>query len=103
MPGNARVGVDICIGSCPCHPPSPPIPYTATWISGSTTVNTNGSGTVNAAGMAIASCGHMVSVIGFSGTVKAQSQGIHRLGDSGQGCNNVATTISGSGDTNSGG
>ena len=102
MAGNAKIG-DMCMGSCPCHPPSPPIPYTATWIVGAGTVLTNGAGTVNATGMAIGSCGHPVVVLSFSGTVLAEGSGVHRLGDSGQGCNNVATTITGSGDVISGG
>jgi hypothetical protein len=70
---------------------------------GATTVLTEGSGTVNATGLAIGSCGHPVSVLNFSTTVLAEGSGVHRLGDSGMGCNNVATTITGSATVISGG
>lgn len=97
---TVRVG-DTSIGTCSAHRRTKIA--VVTWITGAPTVRTNGSPTVTSVGVGISSCGHTASVISFSGSVRAEGAGIHRVGDSGSVPGGVTTTISGSGNVITGG
>jgi len=72
------------IGTCCCH--SGCVSYVTTFITGATTVLTNGSVTCNYSTIGIASCGHPTVVITKSSTVFAENLGVHRLNDIGTNC-----------------
>jgi hypothetical protein len=97
---TTRVG-DVAVGSCSAHRRT--LSVVVTWITGAPTVLTNGTPTVTSVGVGISSCGHVASVIGFSGSVRAEGAGIHRVGDSGSLPGGVVTTVSGSGNVITGG
>lgn len=99
------MGVGVCTvgsmvqGICPCH--TAPVGYTAIFISGAPTVNTNGVNTANATSIGVSTCGHPVVVITQSATVLAEGTGVHRIGDISQNCG-LGIAITGSGNVNAG-
>lgn len=87
-------------GICPCH--KSPVSYIGTFISGASSVNTNGKITCNANSIAVSTCGHVIMVITQSSTVNAEGTGVHRIGDLSQNCG-TGIAITGSGNVNAGG
>lgn len=99
MSGVSRVG-DMGVGTCPCH--LSPVGYTTIFMSGASTVLTNGSITCNLTTIGIASCGHPTIALTVSGTVNAEGSGVHRIGDQGANCGGYVT-VTGSDDVIAGG
>lgn len=94
----ARVG-DIGVGICPLHPS--PVPYVTTFVTGATTVDTNGVNTGFVGTLGGCSCGHVSTAMTGSGTVDAEGSPVHRVGDLGT-TGGVYTTIVGSPNVTSG-
>lgn len=82
-----KVG-SIGTGTCPCHPPLPPIPYNTILVTGAATVNVNGVPVGIVGSVGISSCGHATVALIGSATVFANGQGVHRTGDIGMNCGN---------------
>jgi hypothetical protein len=99
MSEQSKVG-DMGVGVCPCH--LTPVAYTTVFISGASSVLTNGQPTAIVGTIGIASCGHpTVALTGLS-SVKPTSQNTHRVGDVGTNCGPYIT-VSGSSNVKSGG
>lgn len=81
MPAVARQG-DIGVGVCPLH--NGPQGYNTVLGVGAVTVFTNGKSQANIGTPGIASCGHPTIATTGSGSVTAETKGVHRVGDSGQ-------------------
>lgn len=90
---NSRV-TDIGIGYCSAH--SSPVNVIVNIITGANSVKTNGLATANRASIGLSSCGHLTSVLTYSNTVKAENEGIHRVGDKGKLPAGIYTMVKGS-------
>lgn len=95
-----RVG-DIGVGVCAAH--SSPVSCVVMISTGAPTVNVNKVNVATAISIGISSCGHASVVLSFSGTVRAEKAGIHRVGDVGALPGGVYTLATGSPNTNVGG
>jgi uncharacterized Zn-binding protein involved in type VI secretion len=79
MPAG-RIG-DIGVGTCSAHPGT--ISIVTMMSTGAPTVKVNGVSVTTSISIGLSSCGHASIVLSFSATVKANGNGIHRMGDSG--------------------
>ena len=91
----------IGVGSCPCHPPLPPVTYNTIISTGAPTVNVNGVSAAIIGSVGISSCGHATVALTGSACVIANGQGLHRTGDIGANCGNYIL-LTGAVMTNSG-
>lgn len=82
-----KVG-SIGVGTCPCHPPSPPVQYNTIIASGAVNCNVNGVPMAIIGSVGISSCGHATVALTGSSTKFANGQGLHKVGDIGQNCGN---------------
>lgn len=89
MPGLARI-TDIGVGTCPCH--DDPESYITTFITGATTVKTNGLDTTYIGTIGIASCGHPTTALTGSSSVYVEGSPVHRMGDTGANCGTYTVT-----------
>jgi len=82
---GSSVGITGSIGNgtCPNHPPSPPISYTTVLVTGAPTVLTNGTPTGILSCIGVSSCGHSTIALVGSATVISNGQPTHRVGDIG--------------------
>jgi len=99
MPSHSRVG-DIGVGVCPCH--LVPVGYITAFVTGASSVKTNGRTTTIVSTIGVSTCGHPTIALTGSGTVFLEGHKVHRIGDVGVNCGPYISA-SGSGDTYSGG
>jgi len=100
MSGVGKSG-DIWVGICVLH--EMPTPYTATAIDGSDNTHVNSSKHVVNGSMGIATCGHVVTAITGSSTIRINSKGGHRMGDIAISPGGPCTLVTGSDNTREGG
>ena len=75
---------DLCACVCSCHPT--PIGTIGTFITGASTVITEGERTVRLGDIAICSCGHITIAVTSASTVCAEDILVSRLGDAVSAC-----------------
>lgn len=93
MTSISKLG-DIGVGVCAAH--EFPIPFVTVFVTGSPNVLTNGVPSTIIGTIGISSCGHPTVAILGSGTVFANTLGVHRLGDIGSIAGGVYVDIIGS-------
>lgn len=87
MPNSSRAFVDIWVGICCCHSPTPCIPMVGPIITGSPNTKSGGSPQARLSDMTIGTCGHPGVIVTGSPTEKTNGLPSARIGDSVTGCN----------------
>lgn len=89
---QSRIG-DIGHGICPAH--HHPESYLTIFVSGATTVKTNGSTSAVVGTVGVSTCGHTTIALTGSSTVRSEGSEMHRVGDIGMNYG-MYTTLTGS-------
>lgn len=97
MPAVTRVG-DIGVGTCPHHPH--PMQYTTMFVSGATDVNSDEQANAFTGTIGVATCGHPTIALTGADDVRADTIGLHRVGDVGANYGPYVA-VSGASDVNS--
>lgn len=95
MPEVARIGdVVLSISPCSCH--KSPKNFSGIILTGSDDVIASSSGVALLGSIASSTCGHIITLIASSTTVRANGIGIHRKGELGINCGGTSMTVTAS-------